>query len=353
MLRRAACLAVLAGLTLGSRGEALPRTQSSPASHALAPLGPLGHWKGDDGQAPSSAADSSGNGHPGAFSPGATVSETVPPTKFTDPGSFSLDGKTGMVTVPDAPELRMTGDFTVAFWMRRIAQTDDWVRMVGKGGGAPRNFGVWMFPSADGRIKFQMYNNSGGSILEVDSPPEQATKPDTWYHVTCTLSVNAAALFMNGVLAATGWRNGDPANSADPLTFGHAGYHGFFAGQLDDVRLYDRALSMAEIVYLSGGNGPPAAPTGLSVSGTRAKNVTLQWTATATAPPAGTVMHYIIKRSETSGSGYAALASGRVATTFADATAEAGKTYYYVVTAVNVGGESALSNELKVAPQSP
>src|SRR5678815_4725580 len=73
------------------------------ASNALAPVGPLGHWKGDDGDAPKTAADSSGNGFNGTYSKGASRSATVAALKFENTGSFNLDGATGMVSVPDAP----------------------------------------------------------------------------------------------------------------------------------------------------------------------------------------------------------------------------------------------------------
>jgi hypothetical protein len=353
MPRCAARFALLAGLCAGGLPEARPQDAAPPPAHALAPLGPLGYWKGDDGASPGAAADSSGNGRAGSYSMGATGSETVPPTKFSNSGSINLDGKTGVVTVPDSPALRIAGDLTIAFWKRRTAKTDDWVRLVGKGNGAQRNYGIWEFPSGDGRIKFQIYNVNGQSVLDVDSPPESATKQDTWYHIACTLSVNAAALHINGVQVATSRRTGDPGLSGDPLTFGHAGYHGFFAGQLDDIRIYDRALSMGEIVYLAEGNGPPAAPTALATSAAGAKKVALQWTAPATPPPAGTITHYIVKRSTASGTGYAAIDSGVAATSATDRTAEAGKTYFYVVTAVTAGGESAPSNELKVVLPNP
>jgi len=318
------------------------------AAPALSPVGPLGYWKGDDGERPASAADASGNGYAGTYAAGSGGSTTVPTTKFANPLSFSLDGKSGVISIPDAPALRLSRDLTVSLWARRTADVNDWVRLVGKGNPGQRNFGVWLFPGGDGRIKFQIYNASGGSILELDSPPETATKLDTWFHVTCAISGDAAALYLNGARAATGWRNGEPGVSGDPLTFGHAGYHGFFAGQLDEVRIYDRALSMSEIVYVAQGNGPPAPPAGLAASAAEAKDVKLKWTASSTTPPAGTATHYLVKRSATSGGGYAPLVSARAATIFDDATAEAGKTYYYVVTAVDAGGESGPSNELKV-----
>ena len=159
-------------------------------------------------------------------------------------------------------------------------------------------------------------------------------------------------MWINGQLVGTGLRTGEPGTSADPLTFGFAGYHAYWAGQIDDVRVYNRGLSTNEVLYLAQGNGAPAAPTALATAGVDGKQVTLKWAATATPPPAGTASVYIVKRSPTAGSGYVPVATSLVGTTFTDTRPDAGATYHYVVTAVNVGGESGPSTELAVTPQS-
>src|SRR5690349_10805024 len=174
--------------------------------HALAPVGPLGHWKGDDGDAPKTALDSSGNGFNGTYSPGATKSPTVAALKFENTGSINLDGAAGMVSVPDAPVLRITGDFTVSFWKRKTALAKDWTRMVGKGNGAQRNFGVWEAPEGDGRILFQMYGPGGASVIDLWS--NAATPINTWTHILCTVSVNSVAMYINGQPAGNGMRTG-------------------------------------------------------------------------------------------------------------------------------------------------
>ena len=344
----------------------------------LAPLGPIGHWKGDDPNLPpppapppapagapapdaskppaplppappprpAQATDASGNGRNGTYSGGASTSTQVPATKFANPGSFAFDGVSGMVTIPDAPGLRVTGDFTVAFWKRKTAVNGDWVRLVGKGDGGQRTFGIWEFPGTENRLKFQIYNNVGGSILELDS--SVSIPLNTWAHITAVVSINSAAIYVDGKPAGTGIRNGEPASGAHPLTLGHAGYHGFFAGQLDDVRLYNRALSMSEIVYLSGGNGAPAEPTALVAKAVDPGRVELAWEPSGTPAPAGTSTIYLVKRSKTAGGGHSPLATALPATLFTDAQADAGATYYYVVTAINTGGESGPSNEIKV-----
>lgn len=345
-MRPAAFLAVLLCLSAGTRAQGGP-TQAQ-AVRGGAPTGPIGHWKGDDAATPGIAADSSGNGFKGTYTAGAKTSTTVAGTKFSNTSSFDLDGATGMVTIPDAPALRITGDITIAFWKRKTALVKDWVRIVGKGNGGQRNYGIWEYPDGDGRIKCQMYNNGGQSVLELDSPA--ATAINTWTHIVLSISVNSAALYINGALVANGMRTGEPGISADPLTFGHAGYHGFFPGQIDDVRIYDRALSMGEVVYLAQGQGAPAAPTALAATSGGADKVDLKWTATATAPPAGTVTYYTVKRSTTAGKDHATVTWGLTAASCIDLRPDPKATYYYVVTAINTGGESVVSNEVTVAP---
>jgi len=335
LFRRAACLALL----LCSAGSAI--------ENPLAPLGPIGYWKGDDGAMPTGAADASGNGRNGTYSPGSgTSAEALPALKFANPSCFTLDGAKGVVTIPDSPALRLTGDMTLAFWKRKTALNKDWVRVIGKGNGGQRNFGLWEFPDAENRLKFQMYNQGGASVIDLDTPGPVPL--NTWAHVVIVVSVNSVAIYLNGAPVANGMRTGEPGTSADPLTFGHAGYHGFFAGQLDDVRLYNRALSMSEIVYLAQGNGEPAPPKDLAAKSVAPGRVELTWTASPTPAPAGTATVYVLKRSKTAGSGHAPLVCSLPLTTGMDLQAEAGATYAYVVTAVNTGGESAASNEVTV-----
>src|SRR6185295_15014679 len=121
-------LGLVCSLLLGAAGPGV--------ENPLSPLGPVGHWKGDDGEMPTGAADASGNNRTGAYSKGAGTANTVAQVKFPNTGCFTLDGMTGMVTIPDGPSLRMSADFTLAFWKKKTAPNADWVRIVGKGNGA-------------------------------------------------------------------------------------------------------------------------------------------------------------------------------------------------------------------------
>jgi Glycoside hydrolase family 44/Fibronectin type III domain len=86
----------------------------------------------------------------------------------------------------------------------------------------------------------------------------------------------------------------------------------------------------------------PPAPTGLQATAGNAQ-VGLSWTASTGATG------YNVKRSTTSGSGYAAVSSP-TATNYTDTNLTNGTTYYYVVSAVNSAGESANSSQASATP---
>jgi fibronectin type 3 domain-containing protein len=92
--------------------------------------------------------------------------------------------------------------------------------------------------------------------------------------------------------------------------------------------------------------GPPAAPTGLAASAGD-NQVALSWNTVAEATS------YTVKRATVSGGPYTTIAAGVATTAFTDTTALNGITYFYVVSAVNVFGESPNSNEVSATPSAP
>jgi fibronectin type 3 domain-containing protein len=82
---------------------------------------------------------------------------------------------------------------------------------------------------------------------------------------------------------------------------------------------------------------PPAAPTGLTATA-GVQQVSLAWTASSGATS------YNVKRGTASGGPYVQLATATTPS-YVDSAVTGGTKYYYVVTAVNAGGESGYSNE--------
>ncbi|MCR8630866.1 fibronectin type III domain-containing protein [Paenibacillus radicis (ex Xue et al. 2023)] len=91
---------------------------------------------------------------------------------------------------------------------------------------------------------------------------------------------------------------------------------------------------------------PPIVPLGLTTSGGNAQ-VVLSWNAVTGATG------YNVKRSTTAGGPYTSIAYGVIGSSYNDSTVTNGITYYYVVTAVNAGGESANSAQVLATPQAP
>ena len=89
----------------------------------------------------------------------------------------------------------------------------------------------------------------------------------------------------------------------------------------------------------------PAAPTGLTATSGNTQ-VSLSWNASTGATS------YRVKRSTTSGTGYASVASPTT-TSYTDTGMTNGTPYYYVVSAVNSAGESANSLEATATPSAP
>lgn len=108
-------------------------------------------------------------------------------------------------------------------------------------------------------------------------------------------------------------------------------------------KLYTKNMGTGEGIELA---RAPFIPTNLVATGGKGF-VDLSWdTAVLTDS-------YTIKRSETSGSEFAVVASGLKEPAFSDTLVTGGKTYYYVVSAVNKYDESYNSGEVSATPETP
>ena len=71
---------------------------------------------------------------------------------------------------------------------------------------------------------------------------------NVWTHVAGTYDGTTVRLFINGVQTASVAVSGPIATSTGPLRIGGNSIWGeFFQGRLDEIRIYNRALSQAEI----------------------------------------------------------------------------------------------------------
>jgi hypothetical protein len=91
----------------------------------------------------------------------------------------------------------------------------------------------------------------GGAWYAASYSPLQA---NTWYHLAATYDGSALRAYRNGLLITTNKApSGPPSAETNSLKLGrHAAAAQYFAGIVDEARVYNRVLSQAEIGSLAG-----------------------------------------------------------------------------------------------------
>ncbi len=133
-----------------------------------------------------------------------------------------------------------------------------------------------------------------------------------------------------------------------------AGSHTLQIAYRENGTRLDKFVMQLDSVAAPTGNGPaesippPPAPTGLAAAANSSFQIDLSWVTASGADS------YIVKRSTSSGAPYEIVVSNIVAATYSDISGlSAGTRYYYVVSAVNAGGESGDSGEDSAVPSDP
>ncbi len=223
-------------------------------------------------------ADSSSQGH-------SVTNEGTSPTLVADTdaggqyaGQFATSGS---VRVEDQFGFLSTGDFSMSGWIKSSTSA----RMVFGGqqaGGSDSTKSGGMIDQNSGvsRARFRSGSSDSTDLLTTAS----AVPNNTWHHVTATREGSDCKVHVNGVVVGTKTISGYPSspdlkdlligglwNGATPFNLS--------AGYMDDIRIYDRAITQAEITHLSssrGVEGPPPVGLGtekLWMSPTNSKNV--------------------------------------------------------------------------------
>ncbi|MCI0703401.1 MAG: DUF4082 domain-containing protein [Planctomycetia bacterium] len=232
----------------------------------------------------SSLDDSTSNNNDGTIS-GATWTSSG---KYS--GALSFDGTNDWVTISDANSLDLTNGMTLEAWVRPTSAN---------------NYGTALFKEKSGGLTYALYGVNGSSeppasyinsSTDGEKMAEGASQLalNTWSHLAATYDGATFSLYVNGTLVSSQSVTGSLQTSNGVLRIGGNSVYGdYFQGQIDDVRVYNRALSHSEILAdLStpiGGSVETTAPT-VSVtnsSGTVSGTVTLTATASDNAVVAG------------------------------------------------------------------
>jgi hypothetical protein len=187
-------------------------------------------------------ADATGTGAPGQVLGGSTWVAGV------SGQALRFNGSTGYALVPDAPDLRLSGPMTVAAWVRpeRVA-TQYVVKKALQGTTNGFELGL----ASSGRPFLRFNHASSGDGFRLDGSASYPTDGTTWTLLVGTYDGTTMRFYVDGVLQ--GSRPGPSAIGTSSLGIGiGAESDGTRAvrGAVDDVRLYGRALSGAEVSTL-------------------------------------------------------------------------------------------------------
>ncbi|MFQ6029903.1 MAG: tandem-95 repeat protein, partial [Dehalococcoidia bacterium] len=207
-------------------------------------LGLVGHWTLDDGAGPT-ANDSSGLGHHGTL-----VNSPLWTTGQVD-GALQYDRALQQsLLVNHSPMLNFGGNsFSMSLWVRYTDSED--TDLVRKGSTATASDWYKMEILEGQRLGFNL-NTSNVSAATALSP--LAYNDGAWHHVAGVrdFSQGLMLLYIDGQLVQTRNNPAGTINSTANLTIGSKDTvnDDFLNGYLDDVRLYNRAISPQEVTEL-------------------------------------------------------------------------------------------------------
>lgn len=177
----------------------------------------------------------------------------VPPIQAIDGGgqsrySLSFDGTDDYVTVPHSASLDLTGDLTIAFWIKAAGFAGG-PEVINKGSGS---YEVQL--DAGGKVTLGKYN------VAVMARSTTALSTGVWTHVACVRDGANNRIYCDGVDVTATSSAQTFASNATAVTIGAASGGGslWLDGLLDDLLVVASALSGAQIAALAAGTLNPA-----------------------------------------------------------------------------------------------
>ncbi|MEO3810204.1 LamG-like jellyroll fold domain-containing protein [Sphaerisporangium sp. B11E5] len=178
-------------------------------------------------------------------------------TSWSASGKFgkalSFNGVSSWVTVPDSPSLRLTQGMTLMGWVKPDTQAD-WRQVMMKEFSGGLSYGLY---ASNGTEPNGWAVNTDGVEGNVNSP--QNLPLDTWSHIALTYDGTKLRLYLDGTNVAESDFTGTLRADGGPLRIGGNSVWGeHFSGLIDELRVYNRALSATEIQ--SGKDTPVTGP---------------------------------------------------------------------------------------------
>lgn len=201
----------------------------------------IARYSGDN-----TAIDATGNGHDGTVT-GATFTPGV----FGD--AFSFDGMGDIVVVPASTELEPP-EFSIALWVQSALENHLRVLIDSTHGAGQAGWALQI--NQANNISFAHGNGSTFPEMVLAAGLDDGE----FHHIAATFDGSTMKLYVDGGTPATLAYTGTPAPSGRDIQIGHSPVLGRpFQGALDEIRIYNHALSPEEVARLVSVPEPAAA----------------------------------------------------------------------------------------------
>ncbi|HEX5442512.1 MAG TPA: LamG-like jellyroll fold domain-containing protein, partial [Pirellulales bacterium] len=231
---------------------------NSPATTGDLPGGLVGWWQADN-----NTDDSSGNNNNGAWV-GTASYGSVSLARAVYGEAFAPTGASGQyVSAPDSASLDLTNQATMAAWISMNAAPavgSDYV-VLSKGPTATsESYSLYVTNVGGGDLELAVQTNSNGSIARyVSSGAKLVAEQGVFSDVAATLDGSAVRFYVDGQLVSQTAQTAPLAANAGPLDIGGDALaaNNTFNGYIDDVQLYNQALTAAQLIPIVKGDGAP------------------------------------------------------------------------------------------------
>ncbi len=141
----------------------------------------------------------------------------------------------------------MGNKLTVSTWIKWNGHSEGSAR-IGGFQGYFGDYALWIIN--DGRILFEVDGQHGNVWYSVDK-----IERNKWYHIAATFDINYARIFINGkIVLEKGVNYCPPAQGTANLRIGNK-ENSYFNGLVDDFIIFNRVLSISEILRLYADQG--------------------------------------------------------------------------------------------------
>jgi hypothetical protein len=219
--------------------EAVGDGGPSPYVAAVLADTPLAYWRLDESAGSTVCHDASGHGNDAAVVGAVTLGVTGALAHDADTAGH-FDGKTGQLDVGDKFDFVGLAPASIELWLKAEVIDTGYrhveTKMLYTDAGQPDD-GMYIYIHAGQTLGFERWN-ANTTQNAVASP----LTANAWTHVVGTFDGSAMALYVNGVQVQTGGTSVAMVANGVHMLWGQS-----FQGTLDELALYDHALSAARV----------------------------------------------------------------------------------------------------------